>query len=71
MVLEDVKCGRKVRFLGVGMDRELRTRLASMGLFPGTVVEVLQVTSGGAVVLGVQGSRISVGESIAKQMVVA
>ncbi|PID81140.1 hypothetical protein CSB20_03910 [bacterium DOLZORAL124_64_63] len=48
--------------------RQLRTRLAALGLLPGTKIEVIQNSGKGPFVVSVRGSRIVIGRGMGRQM---
>jgi len=50
--------------------RELRGRLAALGLSPGTELEIIQNSGSGPFVVGVRGSRIVIGRDMAARIVV-
>ena len=48
--------------------RQMRTRLAALGLLPGTRIEVIQNSGKGPFVVSVRGSRIVIGRGMAQQV---
>ncbi len=62
--------GRPVRIVEIQGGRNLRNRLAHMGLFPGTVVVVELREAHGPVVINRGGVRIGVGTGMARKILV-
>ncbi len=62
--------GRRVRIVEIQGGRHLRSRLAQMGLFPGTVVVVELREAHGPVVINRGGVRIGVGTGMARKILV-
>lgn len=50
--------------------RQLRSRLAALGLMPGTELEVVQNSGHGPFVVAVRGSRIVIGRGMASRIAV-
>ena len=48
--------------------RQIKGRLAALGLFPGTKLEVIQNSGHGPFVVGVKGSRIVIGRGMAAKI---
>jgi len=67
--LTSARPGQTVRVTRVDGGQALRGRLCSMGLTPGTPVEVV-TDNGGPVVLRVLGSRVMIGYGMASQIMV-
>ncbi len=65
MPLSIVESGKKVRIISVSAGRDLTERLASLGIVPGTEIEVLQNFSRGPFIVSVKGSRIMMGRGMA------
>ncbi|HOI15604.1 MAG: FeoA domain protein [Syntrophaceae bacterium PtaU1.Bin231] len=71
MPLSIVEPGKRVRILSVSAGRDLSERLASLGIVPGTEIEVLQNVSRGPFIVSVKGSRIMMGRGMACRIFVA
>jgi Fe2+ transport system protein FeoA len=65
MPLSMVAPGKKVRLVRINGGRNLRSRLAAMGLMPGTDVEVISGGHGGPCVVSVRDSRLILGRGMA------
>jgi Fe2+ transport system protein FeoA len=70
MPLSMVTAGRSVVLRRIRAGRGLCSRLAAMGLIPGTEVHVHRNDRNGHVVLGVAGSRVMLGRGMAQKMCV-
>jgi Fe2+ transport system protein FeoA len=68
--LSEVPAGRRVRIERIG-DQEARAYLLRLGVVEGSVVECVQRTSRGPVVLRKSGLEVSVGYGIARTIVVS
>jgi len=66
--LTDIHEGLKARLHSITGGRELRTRLAALGLLPGTEIEVIQNSGKGPFVVSVKGSRIVIGRGMASRV---
>jgi len=66
-----IKPGEVVRLLSVVGGGNLRTRLAAMGLVPGTMLEVVRNNSHGPVIVSVKGSRLMLGRGMSHKIMVA
>ena len=60
--------GRRLRVAGLAGGPALRTRLAALGLLPGTVVTILRRQGRGPLVLEVRGSRVALGRAVARHI---
>lgn len=60
--------GVKAKLHAITGGRELRTRLAALGLLPGTEIEVIQNSGKGPFVVSVKGSRIVIGRGMAAKV---
>ena len=69
MRLLDVEEGKSVRILNIYGGHGLRNRLASIGLFPGSVLKVVK-SAPGPFIIEVSGSRIALGKGMASKIVV-
>ena len=70
MPLTMVREGMKAVLLSIDGGRQLRSRLAALGLLPGTELEVIQNSGQGPFVIGVKGSRIVIGRGMAARIAV-
>ena len=68
MPLTQITEGRVATVLSIGGGRQLRTRLAALGLLPGTPLEVIQNSGQGPFIVGVRGSRIVIGRGMASRI---
>ncbi len=68
MPLTNIKEGVKAKLQSIKGGRQLRTRLAALGLLPGTEIEVIQNSGKGPFVVSVRGSRIVIGRGMASQV---
>ena len=69
--LSSAAAGEPLRLVSLGAGRELRTRLAALGLFPGTELSLSRASRSGPVVVRVKGARIVLGRSMAELILVA
>ena len=65
-----VKSGVPVRVRALHAGRMAASRLAAMGMGPGSVIEVVSNPSTGPFIVRVRGSRVVLGRGIAKRIVV-
>ncbi len=68
MPLTMVETGSKAILRTITGGRQLRGRLAALGLLPGTEVQVVQNTGQGPFIVSVRGSRIVLGRGMAARM---
>ncbi len=68
MPLTLVTEGHKAILRSIEGGRQLKGRLAALGLFPGTELEVIQNSGHGPFVVGVKGSRIVIGRGMAARI---
>ena len=68
--LADVETGVSVRISAIQGGRGLVGRLCSMGLVPGTEVQVVGGRRGGPVIVGLRGCRIAIGCGMANKIMV-
>ncbi len=66
MILE----GKKAVLRSIEGGRQLRSRLAALGLLPGAELEVIQNSGQGPFVIAVKGSRIVIGRGMASRIAV-
>ncbi len=62
--------GKKAILRSIEGGRQLRSRLASLGLLPGAELEVIQNSGHGPFVIAVKGSRIVIGRGMAARIAV-
>jgi len=70
MPLTMISEGKKAVLRSIEGGRQLRSRLASLGLLPGAELEVIQNSGHGPFVVAVKGSRIVIGRVMAERIVV-
>ena len=70
MPLTMIREGMKATLRSIEGGRQLRTRLAALGLLPGAELEVIQNSGQGPFVIGVKGSRIVIGRGMAARIAV-
>ena len=68
MPLTMVSEGGRATLRSIGGGRQMRGRLAAMGLLPGTELEVVQNSGKGPFIVSVRGSRIVIGRGMAERM---
>ncbi len=68
MPLDQIHEGGIATVLSIGGGRQLRSRLAALGLLPGTPLEVIQNSGHGPFIVGVRGSRIVIGRGMASRI---
>ncbi|WP_456343017.1 FeoA family protein [Thermovibrio sp.] len=67
MTLYEVKEGSRVKILNITGGHGVKNRLAAIGLFPGAEVKVVK-SPPGPVIVEVAGSRVAVGQGMAKKV---
>jgi len=70
MPLTMIREGKKAVLLSIEGGRQLRSRLAALGLMPGTELEVIRNSGQGPFVVAVKGSRIVIGRGMAARIAV-
>jgi ferrous iron transport protein A len=70
MPLTMISEGKKAILLSIEGGRQLRSRLASLGMLPGAELEVIQNSGHGPFVISVKGSRIVIGRGMAARIAV-
>lgn len=70
MPLTSVNEGKTAVLQSIEGGRQLRSRLAALGLLPGAELEVIQNSGHGPFVVAVKGSRIVIGRGMAARIVV-
>jgi len=68
MPLTMVHEGAKAVLRSIEGGRQMRGRLAALGLLPGTELEVIQNSGKGPFIVGVRGSRIVIGRGMAARI---
>ncbi len=68
MPLTKVNSGAKAVLRTITGGRQLRVRLAALGLLPGTELQVVQNSGQGPFIVSVRGSRIVLGRGMAARM---
>lgn len=68
MPLSSISEGHRAVLKKITGGRQLRGRLAALGLLPGTELEVVQNSGHGPFVISVRGSRIVIGRGMASRI---
>jgi Fe2+ transport system protein FeoA len=68
MPLSSVSAGRKVKLCAIRAGRSFHARLVSLGLLPGTELEVIHNSAWGPFIVSVKGSRIMLGRGMAEKI---
>jgi ferrous iron transport protein A len=68
--LSEITTGKEVTLTGVQVGRELTSRLTSLGLTPGVVVQVLQNHGRGPIIINVRGTHVALGRGEAEKLMV-
>ena len=68
--LSKIEAGVTVIFNDVIAGHELRTRLATMGMVPGTEITVVSNMRRGPVVINIKGSKMALGRGMADKITV-
>lgn len=68
MPLSMISEGKRAVLKRITGGRQLRGRLAALGLLPGTELEVVQNSGSGPFVVAVKGSRIVIGRGMASRI---
>ena len=71
MMLAMAKPGERVVIKEISGGRNRRARLASMGLRPGDIIEIIANTGQGRIILGHEHTRLAIGRGIAQMIVVS
>jgi len=69
MTLRDVPPGTKVKVIGIHNGKRIVMRLMQMGIYPGTVIEVID--NRGSIMIRVRGSIVALGKGIASKILIA
>jgi len=70
MTLATTAIGEEVRLLEVQGGKQIRKRLADLGLNMGMTVRVVHGISHGPIILAVKDSRLAIGRGMAEQIIV-
>ncbi|MRS05410.1 ferrous iron transport protein A [bacterium] len=70
-MLSEIKTGDQVRLSSIMVGRELISRLTSLGLTPGAMVEVLQNFGRGPIIVNVRGTHVALGRGEARKLLVS
>lgn len=68
MPLTGMREGAVAILKSINGGRQLRTRLAALGLLPGTEIEIIHNSGKGPFVVSVRGSRIVIGRGMAARV---
>lgn len=68
--LSEIKTGDQVTLQSIMVGRELTSRLTSLGLTPGTLIEVLQNFGRGPLIVNVRGTHVALGRGEAARLFV-
>lgn len=68
--LSEIKKGDQVTLQSILVGRELTSRLTSLGLTPGALVEVLQNYGHGPLIVNVRGTHVALGRGEARKLYV-
>ena len=68
MPLSMIREGTRTILRSIAGGRQIRGRLAALGLLPGTELEVIQNSGHGPFVVSVRGSRIVIGRGMAARI---
>ena len=69
-MLSEIKTGDQVTLHAIMVGRELTSRLTSLGLTPGAMVEVLQNYGRGPIIVNVRGTHVALGRGEARKLMV-
>lgn len=70
-MLSEIKTGDHVTLQSIMVGRELTSRLTSLGLTPGAMVEVLQNYGRGPIIVNVRGTHVALGRGEARKLLVS
>ena len=71
MTLSKIESGKTVQMVSIEGGRNLKSRLASMGLISGVKIKVVRNSSNGPFIVVVKGSRLVLGRGMAQKIVVS
>jgi ferrous iron transport protein A len=69
--LSRVMPGKQVKIISLAGGRGLHSRLLSMGLIPGSIIEVVNQGMNGPCIVAQNGSRLAIGRGVAHKIIVA
>ena len=69
MPLSMVKIGEKARISNVGGSDAVKKHLGSLGVIPGAIVSVCQVSNGN-MIIGIHDSRLAINEDLSRRIMV-
>jgi len=70
MLLADAPAGVPLKVSSVTCGCGIHSRLASMGILPGEIIEIVHRENGGPIVLEVKGTRIAIGRGVGLKVIV-
>lgn len=70
MLLADAPCGVPLKVSSVTCGCGIHSRLASMGILPGEIIEIVHRGNGGPIVLEVKGTRVAIGRGVGLKVIV-
>ncbi len=70
-MLSEIKTGDQVTLQSIMVGRELTSRLTSLGLTPGAMIEVLQNYGRGPIIVNVRGTHVALGRGEARKLLVS
>ena len=70
MILSRVEPGREVTLIDINGGKGVRSKLYSMGLVPGVILTVLSRNGTGPVMVAVKDSRLAIGCSMTRKIIV-
>lgn len=70
-MLSEIKTGDQVTLQSIMVGRELTSRLTSLGLTPGAMIEVLQNFGRGPIIVNVRGTHVALGRGEARKLFVS
>ncbi len=68
--LSRIEAGKTVRLISIHAGREMKSRLADMGLVPGVEFRVIRNTGNGPFIIAVKESRLALGHGMIERMFV-
>mgnify|MGYP001258219090 CR=1 FL=1 len=68
--LSEIAAGKEATLIGVRVGRELTSRVTSLGLTPGVVIQVLQNHGRGPIIINVRGTHVALGRGEADRLMV-
>ena len=71
MTLNKIESGKTVQMVSIEGGRNLKSRLASMGLIPGVEIKVVRHSSTGPFIVVVKGTRLVLGRGMAQKIMVS